>query len=145
MSKYAPLGDYLRSCGIIEVRMSFEDIERIIGARLPEKAQAQRAWWSNNASNNVMTRVWLEAGYETQRVDMAARRLVFRRTTAQPASAAGRGRSRPPATPPPAEPPAPTAPVRGARHPLLGLTKGMIRVGAGTDLTQPVDPYWGVR
>ena len=35
---------------------------------LPPTAQAQRAWWSNNASNNVMTRVWLEAGFRTERL-----------------------------------------------------------------------------
>jgi len=46
---------------------------------LPPKAQHHRAWWSNNASNNVMTKVWLEAGYESARVDMSARKLVFRR------------------------------------------------------------------
>ncbi|MEA2936481.1 MAG: hypothetical protein QOD74_3127, partial [Variibacter sp.] len=59
--------------------MTFAEIERITGSKLPPKAQHQRAWWSNNPSNNVMTKVWLEAGYETERVDMAGRKLVFRR------------------------------------------------------------------
>ena len=38
-----------------------------------------RAWWSNNPSNNVMTKVWLAAGYLTEQVDVSARKLVFRR------------------------------------------------------------------
>src|ERR1700749_860471 len=79
MGKYDPLGDYLRHQRGQEVALTFEDIERITGVKLPPRAQHHRAWWSNNASNNVMTKVWLEAGYETSQVDLSARKLVFRR------------------------------------------------------------------
>ena len=157
VSKYAPLGDYLKSIGIAEVRLSFQDIERIIGGKLPEKAQDQRAFWSNNPSNNVMTRVWLDAGFETQRVDMAARRLVFRRSTPLPAKASA-PRHATPATTAPALAEAPTTapeavaappepdpgPPVGGRHPILGAAKGLLRIGPGVDLTVPADPYWGV-
>lgn len=152
VSKYAPLGEYLKSIGIAEVRLSFHDIERILGCALPEKAQAQRAFWSNNPSNNVMTRVWLDAGFETQRVDMSARRLVFRRSTPLPIKASAPRRA--PVAPPPeaASDPsavvAPTAPEseppEGGRHPVIGVAKGLLRIGPGVDLTAPCDPYWGV-
>src|ERR1700684_1312262 len=79
MGKSQPLGTFLRNQGSREVRLTFEQIEKITGTKLPPKAQHHRAWWSNNASNNVMTKVWLEAGYESARVDMSARKLVFRR------------------------------------------------------------------
>jgi hypothetical protein len=42
-------------------------------------SQRHPAWWSNNPSNNPMTRAWLDAGYRTERVDTARRRVVFRR------------------------------------------------------------------
>lgn len=81
MSKYQPLTDHLRRAGAETVPMAFEDIERVIGAKLPRSA-SHRAWWSNNPSNNVMTAAWLAAGYESSQVVMKDRTLVFRRVEA---------------------------------------------------------------
>ncbi len=67
MGKYEPLGEFLRNQRTQEVPLTFNEIEKITGAKLPPKAQHHRAWWSNNSSNNVMTKVWLEAGYEKLR------------------------------------------------------------------------------
>ena len=78
MGKYEPLGNYLRSKKLERIAMSFAEIERIINAKLPP-SKLHRAWWSNNPDNNVMTREWLDAGYETESVDTASGRLVFRR------------------------------------------------------------------
>src|SRR6201986_833483 len=79
MGKYEPLGVFLRDQGSEEVPLTFHEIEKITGVKLPPKAQHHRTWWSNNASNNVMTKVWLDAGYESAQVDIEARKLVFRR------------------------------------------------------------------
>jgi hypothetical protein len=135
MGKYSALGDYLRARTRSEVPMTFAQIERVIGAKLPE-SHKYRAWWSNNAFNSVMTKTWLEAGFRTERVDMARGKLVFRRVNSlqEPAgfsegevgAASFQGR-------------------RGAssRHPLFGFLRGSIRILPGTDLTQPADPEWG--
>jgi hypothetical protein len=142
MSKYQPLGDYLRQQNGDFVPMRFNEIERIIGSQLPKTSQLYRAWWSNNPSNNVMTRVWLDAGYETEQVDMSGQRLVFRRVRQ-----VGPGAHE-------VELPAgasPTAPARtdvgqsgpARRHPLFGALKGLLRIMPGTDLTKPADPTWG--
>jgi hypothetical protein len=134
MGKYQPLGDYLRQQGTELVAMKFEEIERIVGSKLPEKSQLHRPWWSNNPNNNVMTKVWLDAGYRTEQVDMASRRLVFRRIHP--------GKPSEPASPAPAvSTDAGRAPTR--RHPLFGALKGLLRVMPGTDLTKPADPTWG--
>lgn len=108
--------------------MSFGDIERVIGLPLPPKAQAQRAWWSNNPSNNVMTKVWLQAGFRTERVDLDGRRLVFRR-------------AEPDDLPKPWQPGEPIPLVNG-RHPAFGALKGMITIAPGVDLTEPACPEW---
>lgn len=131
MGKYEPLGEFLRSQKTAEVPMSFAEIERITGTPLPPKAQDHRAWWSNNPSNNVMTKVWLAAGFETERVDMAGRRLVFRRT-------------RPSGTDSNPGSSGPEGPVRmnASQHPAFGALKGLIRVMPETDLTEPADPAW---
>ncbi len=79
MSKYQNLGKYLSDQPFNEVPMSFAEIEKVIGTKLPPKAQLHRAWWSNSPSNNVMTKVWLDAGFRSEQVDMASRKLVFKR------------------------------------------------------------------
>ena len=70
MGKYEPLTEFLRMQAGNEVEMTFAQIERVIGSKLPPKAQKHRAWWSNNSSNNVMTKAWLEAGFRSEKVDM---------------------------------------------------------------------------
>jgi hypothetical protein len=127
VGKYEPLGDFLRSQRTQEVPLTFSEIEKITGAKLPPKAQHHRAWWSNNASNNVMTKVWLEAGYESAQVDMSARKLVFRRV-AKAGEASG-GLAKPYAT-------------GDGRHPIRGALRDITFVPPGVDLTEPADPEW---
>lgn len=81
MSKYDALGTYLRQRNRSEVPMTFSEIEEIVGFRLP-KSHQRLAWWSNSVGNNVMTRVWINAGYRADKVDVAARTIVFRRVAA---------------------------------------------------------------
>jgi hypothetical protein len=79
MTKYSPLKEFLADRSETEVPMMFNEIEAIIGAPLPPVAFKHRAWWSNNPSNSVITRAWLDAGYKTERVDMGSQKLVFRK------------------------------------------------------------------
>jgi hypothetical protein len=131
MGKYRTLGQFLRDQRTAEVPMTFREIEKITGAKLPPKAQHHRAWWSNNPTNNVMTKVWLEAGFESAQVDMEARKLVFRRVTKTTEASGGF-----------AEPaPKPYA-TKDGRHPAFGALKGMIHILPGVDLTEPADPEW---
>jgi hypothetical protein len=127
VGKYEPLGAFLRGQRSEEVPLTFDEIEKITGVKLPPKAQHHRAWWSNNASNNVMTKVWLEAGYESARVDMSARTLVFRRV-AKAGEASG-GLAKPYAT-------------SDGRHPIRGALRDITFVPPGVDLTEPADPEW---
>lgn len=129
MGKYEPLGAFLRGQRSEEVPLTFNEIEKITGVKLPPKAQHHRAWWSNNASNNVMTKVWLEAGYESARVDMIARKLVFRRIAKAP-----RQELSPSLVPAVAK--------KGERHPIFGALKDITRLVPGVDLTEPADPEW---
>ncbi len=127
MPKYAALGDYLQQQRRDVVPMRFADIERVTGHKLPASAR-YRAWWSNNDFNSVLTKVWLDAGFKSEQVDMQKRKLVFRRVR-RPKAAAG----------------APQAAAGKPFHPLYGFMKGSIRIMPGTDLTQPADPEWADR
>lgn len=125
MGKYNRLGEFLRSQRTKQVPMTFAEIERVIGAKLPPNSPQYPAWWSNNPSNNVMTKVWLAAGFRTEQVDTKARKVVFRRveqnvdeSAASPAKKAG-------------------------QHPIIGALKGSVYIPEGVDLTEPADPEWG--
>ncbi len=150
MSKYAPFGDFLDRQKNDQVQLSFDQVEKVLGFRLPQSAYSQRAWWSNNSDNNVMTKVWRRAHFLTKSVDMEKRVIVFARQKLKP--------SEPPMSkeqileqnarlkamlkknsPHVAEP----ARVYSAGHPLRGALKGHLRLVGGTDLTTPADPHWG--
>ena len=50
MGKYENLGAFLQKQRAQEVPLTFREIEKITGVKLPPKAQHHRAWWSNNPS-----------------------------------------------------------------------------------------------
>jgi hypothetical protein len=108
--------------------MTFAQIEEIIGSPLPPSSRVHRAWWSNNPSNSVMTKEWLDAGFQSEQVDMEGRKLVFRRIARgsfkEEAVRSDEGQ-------------------KPKRHPLIGWMKGTITIAPGVDLTEPADPHWG--
>ena len=116
MGKYEPLGKFLRTQKLTRISMSFSEIERILNAKLPP-SKKYPAWWSNNPDNNVMTRAWLAAGYETEAVDVASGKLVFRRV-----------KKKGPAV----------------RPSIFGCMKGLFTLAEGYDPTAPMDlePDW---
>jgi antitoxin HicB len=83
IGKYAPLQMHLNGLPRSEGRaqLSFAEIERIIGDKLPSSAHNHRAWWSNHAGSHVQARAWLEAGWEVDGVDQEAQTVSFRRIT----------------------------------------------------------------
>ncbi|HXW40443.1 MAG TPA: hypothetical protein VEK75_04520 [Xanthobacteraceae bacterium] len=125
-SKYSALGNYLKRQQRDAVPMTFGEIEKITGSKLPPSSR-YRAWWSNNDFNSVLTKVWLQAGFKSEQVDMQKRKLVFRRVRG--AKTAGG--------------PAPSG--EKPFHPLYGFMHGLIRIMPGTDLTKPADPEWADR
>jgi hypothetical protein len=77
MGRYDKLKHFLKNAKGANVDMTFAQIEGVLGRALPPSASKHRAWWSNNPDNNVMTKAWLEAGYQTIDVDMGARTVTF--------------------------------------------------------------------
>lgn len=131
MSKYDPLGQFLKSRPASETPLRFDEVEAIIGVPLPPAAGRHPAWWSNNPSNNVMTKVWLDAGYRTERVDLGGRKVVFRRT--RPATATL-----------PSQPS--RTPARQRSNVLETLRRklaGTVRMAPDFDPGQPTGERWG--
>lgn len=70
--KYTPLEKYLRELPTSqqEVTLGFEEIERIIHAKLPPSAHEYREWWANEKEgNHVNARAWANAGWKIEGVD----------------------------------------------------------------------------
>lgn len=114
MGKYEALGQFLSSQSKSVVPMTFEQIERVIGNSLPP-SRRYPAWWSNNPSNNPMTKVWLAAGFMTEQVDVESHKVVFRRVGEEKSDkSANKG-----------------------QHPLIGCMAGTVTIAPGVDLTAP--------
>lgn len=125
MSKYDPLTNFLKQATGRDLRLSFDEIEHILGFALPASKQYP-AWWSNSATNNTMTKAWLSAGYKTEQVDVTGERVTFH-SDAPTESALTTSRPIP-------------------LSPLFGSMKGTTFVAPGVDLTAPtmelLDPDW---
>lgn len=66
MAKYVPLYNYLRRKPGPEIKMTFADVERVIGDLLPKSASSPQ-WWANERSpesRHVQCNAWIDAGYE---------------------------------------------------------------------------------
>lgn len=74
--KYRALTSYLRNSGKEQVRLSFEEIENIIGFKLSPSAYNNRANWANSTSQSLAYG-WLKANYRAVEVDMVKRYVVF--------------------------------------------------------------------
>ena len=133
MSSYQPLAQYLKENGSNRVPMSFKDVESVIGRKLPPSAYRHRPWWANEARGHSHAKAWLDAGYETEQVDMASQKLVFRRLAAV--------RSRLGMAEAPRELPRKRT---SWRHPRSARSKGTFTIEPGHGLTSPMfaDEEW---
>jgi len=87
MAKYDPLKTYLKRQRAQEVRLTFVEMERLIGYMLPKSASRPQWWLSDIQVNaSVQARAWTEAGYDAVLI-AAEDRVVFHRTA--PASPGG--------------------------------------------------------
>jgi hypothetical protein len=134
MGKYSPLREFLAKQGREFVPMSFEEIEHVLGESLPASKQYP-AWWSNNPSNNVMTKEWIAAGYQTESVDIAGEKLVFRKVKKSSASFSAS------LSAPSANEVSQEKKVAG-RLPFFGFMKGKMTIEPGYDITKPIDMEW---
>ncbi|MDB5440588.1 MAG: hypothetical protein JWM33_3015 [Caulobacteraceae bacterium] len=138
MGKYEPLTGFLGRQRASEVPVTFVEIERLIGAPLPPVARKHRAYWSNNSSNNVMTKAWLAAGFKAERVDMASGKLIFRRQKAAEPSISTS--SSPPSLP--SSPEVPYGRSLGLLDRIQQELGGTVTIPEGVDITQPAFEGW---
>jgi hypothetical protein len=93
--KYAPLYRHLLALGAAEWSASFEEIEGVLGFRLPRSARLYQPWWSNQraSGSHSHAQAWQRAGWKVRGVDLLRERVVFERTTGREAPGAAGGLS----------------------------------------------------
>jgi hypothetical protein len=76
MDKYAKLTEWLRR----PIVLTFDEIEKIIGEKLPDAALKYRPWWGNEkGAKSRQCKAWLDAGWEVGKVDLKSKMVLFRR------------------------------------------------------------------
>src|SRR5580700_8517872 len=81
MPVYDPLRDHLRLCNLPLLRMSFAEIEGVIGRPLPLSAREYQWWWANEdpmITRHSQSRAWKAAGYDAE-VSLTEQMVVFQR------------------------------------------------------------------
>ncbi|WP_164156221.1 DUF7662 domain-containing protein [Sandarakinorhabdus rubra] len=80
MSKYEPLARHLARLQLQSWRASFDEIERVLNFSLPESARKYNAWWANQSGpGHSQTAGWIDAGWKTSDLDLAAEKVTFSR------------------------------------------------------------------
>lgn len=123
MTKYAPLGDFLAHQLKSELRLGFDEVERILGASLPRSAYEHQAWWANNPEGHSHCRSWHDVGWRTEGLNLSGRSVVFAR--------ASDGRKTPLPVPPVVRPFDP-----------WGALAGTVTVYDEASLTRPSGDIW---
>lgn len=76
--KYEPLLRFLEARGGSSmIRLSFTEIDELLGFRLPASARKHQAWWSNTRAGHSHAAAWLDAGWKTETLDLAGERVSF--------------------------------------------------------------------
>jgi hypothetical protein len=76
VGKYDPLRDYLAGKTGSEVRMTFAEVEELVGP-LPDSARVHRAWWANDSKVEALA--WRAAGLRVASVNQSSGLVVFAR------------------------------------------------------------------
>jgi len=74
VSKYTPLENYLRDLPATqkEIKLKFEQIEKILDDKLPSSAYEDRRWWDHETEgNHVNKRSWAKAGWKIENLDVS--------------------------------------------------------------------------
>lgn len=78
MSKYEPLRQYLQALPRRDRELKFEEIEEILGFKLPRSAHEHSAWWSNERGTHVQARAWMDADWQVLHVRRSDKKVYFR-------------------------------------------------------------------
>ena len=77
-SRYRALHDYLKGLTVERIELTFGEIEKILGFPLPDSARKYGAFWANHhGGTHVWATQWMDAGWRTEKPNLAAERVTF--------------------------------------------------------------------
>lgn len=76
--RYAPFYRYLLAAPTDFLELTFEQIEGLLGTKLPPSARVHRPAWANSYGS-LLGRVWLSAGWRLAAIDMRKEVVRFER------------------------------------------------------------------
>lgn len=80
MGKYQPLAEFLKDFKDDRWDASFDEIEKILGFKLPPSAHEHRAWWANQfRGGHSQAQGWVDAGWVTRKIDQDHGKVRFER------------------------------------------------------------------
>ena len=77
LGKYEKLGGYLGSSDNKLIKLTFREVENMLGFRLPKSAFKHRPWWANDDSHVQAMDGWIRAGYNTESVSLDNEVVTF--------------------------------------------------------------------
>ncbi|GGJ48989.1 DUF7662 domain-containing protein [Deinococcus roseus] len=75
---YAPLGQFLARQQEATCKLTFEQIEDVLGFKLPFAARSLKPFWWQAKYPHV--HAWTDQGWETERVDFILKTVTFKRS-----------------------------------------------------------------
>lgn len=80
MSKYSPLANHLASLTATKKRLTFAEIETLIGEPLPPSAHKHATWWSNSdRGKNGWSNLWKRAGWVRSDYSLQHKWVIFQK------------------------------------------------------------------
>lgn len=68
--KYFPLFQFLQQQSEKKVKITYVEMEEIIGSKLPQSAYKYQAWWGNTRSGTyIQSAAWLEASFRVAYIE----------------------------------------------------------------------------
>ena len=75
-SKYDKIHDFLVKQEGDEIELTFKQVERIVGAKLPRSARQGASFWGNDFSHS-QARAWMSAAWRTRDVSVGQEHVTF--------------------------------------------------------------------
>lgn len=77
--KYYALKEFFSKCNEDEVALTFTQIEKIIGFKLPTSARKYISWWSTQGGQYTISIAWTSEHYFRKKIDFKGEKIYFQR------------------------------------------------------------------